>query len=197
MRAARPLASLLAAVLGLTVGSLAGCDASANAADATVQTLPEFPHRQAADWLNGPPLASTALRGHPVLIEFWTFECSNCLATLPWLRAVAARYRRDGLIVVGVHTPELREEYDRAAVRRAVSRLQIDYPVMIDEDYSFWRALDNHYWPAFYLYDANGQLIASRFGEQHVGDARSAAFEQRIAAAVADRSAVGPGQITR
>jgi thiol-disulfide isomerase/thioredoxin len=183
---ARRLVPVLIALVVVAVGAAVAFPhrvAAARAAAAGT-ALPEFPSRSAADWLNGPPLTGASLRGRPVLIEFWTFECSNCLATLPWLRTVAARYRDRGLVVIGVHTPELPAEHDREAVRRAVARLGIDYPVLIDEDYRYWNALGNRYWPAFYLYDAQGQRVASRFGEQHLGESGSEAFEARIAATV-------------
>ena len=143
-------------------------------------TLPEFTHAAAGDWLNTTPLRAARLRGHPVLVEFWAFDCSNCLASMPWMHAAAAHYRGRGLTIVGVHTPELPQEYRPEAVRAAVSRLAIDYPVMIDVDYSYWRALDNHYWPAFYLYDAAGRLVATHVGELHVGEPRSDAFEKLV-----------------
>ena len=142
--------------------------------------LPKFTHATPGDWLNSAPLRAVDLRGHPVLVEFWAFDCSNCLASLPWMHAVAARYRSRGLAIVGVHTPELPVERQHDAVRAAVSRLRIDYPVMIDDDYSYWRALDNHYWPAFYLYDATGALVATHVGELHAGEPRSEAFERLV-----------------
>ena len=147
---------------------------------ATPRELPEFPHASPADWLNTAPLHVSALRGHPVLVEFWTFGCSNCLASEPWLQAVASRYRPRGLVVIGVHTPELPNEYDAKAVRQAVARLGIEYPVMIDADYGYWRALGNRFWPAFYLYDADGRLIAAVVGEMHGGELRADAFERLL-----------------
>jgi thiol-disulfide isomerase/thioredoxin len=148
--------------------------------------LPEFTHRGATDWLNSAPLTTAAARGHPVLVEVWAFGCSNCLASLPWMHAIAGRYRPRGLVIVGVHTPELADEYQPSAVRAAVGRLHIDYPVMIDADYSYWSALGNHYWPAFYLYDGRGQLIGTHFGELHVGEPRSEAFESLLASSLPD-----------
>jgi len=150
-------------------------------ATAAPASLPEFTHPQPASWLNGPPLEAAALRGRPVLVEFWTSECSNCLASLPWMQRVAARYRAQGLAIVGVHTPELGIERDPAHVRDAVRRLGIEYPVMLDADYSYWRALDNHYWPAFYLYDPAGRLVGTRLGELHAGEPAADAFERQIA----------------
>ncbi len=168
-------ASLAPALLAIAT-FLAVPSGPAAAADA----LPEFTHSASGDWLNSAPLSTGQLRGHPVLVEFWTFECSNCLASLAWMRATTARLRPRGLGVVGVHTPELPAERQRTAVAAAVARLGIDYPVMIDDDFSYWRALGNHYWPAFYLYDSAGRLIASHFGELHLGDPTSEAFERRI-----------------
>ena len=142
--------------------------------------LPEFTHATVGDWLNTPPLRAAELRGHPVLVEFWTFGCSNCLASMPWMHATAARYRGRGLTIVGVHTPEMPAEYGHGAVRAAVARFGIEYPVMIDDDYSYWRALDNHYWPAFYLYDAAGRLVATHVGELRIGEPESDAFARLV-----------------
>jgi thiol-disulfide isomerase/thioredoxin len=146
---------------------------------------PEFTHKQTADWLNSAPLSLAGLRGKPVLIEFWTFACGNCRNTLPWLQSVAARYRSQGLAMVSVHTPELPREFNAAAVREAVADLGITWPVMIDNDFSYWRALNNHYWPAFYLLDASGQISATSFGEFHRGEKLSDAFEKKIQDALA------------
>jgi thiol-disulfide isomerase/thioredoxin len=147
--------------------------------------LPRFTHTAADEWLNAAPLASADLRGHPVLVEVWTFECSNCLASLPWMQRIAGEYQRRGLVVVGVHAPELSEERDRAHVAAAVRRLSIGYPVMLDADFSYWRALGNRYWPAFYLYDAAGRLLATRIGELHTGEASADDFERLIASQLA------------
>jgi thiol-disulfide isomerase/thioredoxin len=166
---------------GATLATWALLGAAAAGA-APPAALPAFTHREPSNWLNTAPLEAEALRGHPVLIEVWAFECSNCLASLPWMRRVAGRYRPAGLAIVGVHSPELAEERDRAQVAAAVRRLEIGYPVMLDEDFSYWRRLDNHYWPAFYLYDAAGRLLATRIGELHAGEPQSDAFERLIAA---------------
>ena len=147
---------------------------------ADVHELPEFPYTQATDWLNTKPLTVGSLRGRPVLIEFWAFECSNCLATEPWVRAIASRYREQGLVVIGVHTPELPHEHDPQAVSTAVRRLGITYPIMLDTDYRYWRALGNHYWPAFYLFDGQGHRFATTIGELHAGEERGDGFEELV-----------------
>jgi thiol-disulfide isomerase/thioredoxin len=119
----------------------------------------------ATGWLNSPPLTAADLRGHAVLVNFWTYTCINWLRTLPYLRAWANRYKDQGLVVIGVHTPEFDFEHDLDNVRRAVKDLRVDYPVAIDSDYAIWNAFNNHYWPAFYFVDAQGQIRHHRFGE--------------------------------
>lgn len=141
---------------------------------------PEFTHLAREAWINGPPQSLTALRGRVVLIEFWTFGCSNCRNTLPWLRATHERFARDGLVIVGVHTPEFPSERDPMQVRKAVERLGIRYPIMIDNDSSYWNALGNRYWPAFYLVGRDGRIVATAIGELHRGEARGDRMERAI-----------------
>jgi thiol-disulfide isomerase/thioredoxin len=119
----------------------------------------------ATGWLNSPPLTAADLRGRVVLVNFWTYTCINWLRTLPYVRAWADRYTDHGLTVIGVHTPEFDFEHDLANVRREVKALGVDYPVATDNDYGIWTAFDNHYWPAFYFVDAQGQIRHHRFGE--------------------------------
>ena len=118
----------------------------------------------AAAWLNSPRLTTPNLAGKVVLVDFWTYTCINWLRTLPYVRAWARKYRQ-GLIVIGVHTPEFPFEHNLENVRRAVQQMRIEYPVVIDNDYSIWRAFNNHYWPALYFLDARGQLRDHHFGE--------------------------------
>jgi thiol-disulfide isomerase/thioredoxin len=119
----------------------------------------------ATQWLNSPPLTPAALRGKVVLVDFWTYTCINWLRTLPYLRAWADKYKDQGLVVIGVHTPEFDVEHDLDNVRRAVKELRVHYPVAVDNDYAIWSAFDNHYWPALYLVDAQGRIRHHRFGE--------------------------------
>jgi thiol-disulfide isomerase/thioredoxin len=119
----------------------------------------------ATGWLNSPPLTAADLRGRVVLVQFWTYTCINWLRTLPYVRAWANRYADQGLVVLGVHTPEFDFEHDLDNVRRAATDLQVDYPIAIDNDYAVWSAFDNHYWPALYFVDAQGQIRHHRFGE--------------------------------
>jgi thiol-disulfide isomerase/thioredoxin len=119
----------------------------------------------ATGWLNSPPLTPEGLRGRVVLVQFWTYTCINWLRTLAYVRAWADRYTDQGLVVIGVHTPEFDFEHDLANVRRQVKDLGVGYPVAIDNDYAIWSAFDNHYWPALYFIDAQGQIRHHRFGE--------------------------------
>ncbi len=119
----------------------------------------------AVQWLNSAPLTAEALRGKVVLLDFWTYSCINCLRTIPYLRAWAAKYKDQGLIVIGVHTPEFAFEKDIGNVNKAVVDLKVDYPVAIDNNYAIWRAFNNMYWPAHYVIDAQGRIRHHHFGE--------------------------------
>src|SRR5262245_15804826 len=119
----------------------------------------------ATAWLNSQPLSAVGLLGHVVLINFWTYTCINWLRTLPYIRAWAEKYKPYGLVVIGVHTPEFGFERNVENVRRAAKEMHIEYPVAIDSDYAVWRAFDNHYWPALYFVDAQGQIRHHQFGE--------------------------------
>ena len=119
----------------------------------------------ATEWLNSEPLGPAGLRGQVVLVNFWTLTCINWLRQEPYVRAWSRAYRADGLVVIGVHTPEFSFEHDIDGVRRATAERDIDYPVAVDNDYAVWSAFDNHYWPALYFIDADGIIADDHFGE--------------------------------
>ncbi|NNA49080.1 cytochrome c biogenesis protein DipZ [Pseudomonas lactis] len=119
----------------------------------------------AVEWLNSPALTSESLRGKVVLVDFWTYDCINCQHTLPYVKDWAQMYEKDGLVVIGVHTPEYGFERIISNVRDQVKKLGITYPVAIDNNYAIWRNFDNQYWPAHYLIDAKGQVRFTHFGE--------------------------------
>ncbi len=119
----------------------------------------------AVQWLNSPELSAQSLRGKVVLVDFWTYDCINCQHTLPYVKDWAQKYQKDGLVVIGVHTPEYGYERIIDNVRDQVAKLGITYPVAIDNNYAIWRSFDNQYWPAHYLIDAKGQVRYSHFGE--------------------------------
>ncbi len=119
----------------------------------------------ATGWLNSEPLGPAELRGSVVLANFWTLTCINWLRQEPYVRAWSRAYRDDGLVVIGVHTPEFSFEHDLDLVRRATQEMDIDYPVAQDNDYAVWSAFDNHYWPALYFVDREGVIRDEHFGE--------------------------------
>jgi thiol-disulfide isomerase/thioredoxin len=125
--------------------------------------LPGF--EGATGWLNSPPLTRADLQGKVVLADFWTYTCINWFRTLAYVRAWAERYGGQGLVVVGVHTPEFPFERDVENVRRAARDLRVEYPIALDSDYAIWQAFANHYWPAVYFADAQGRIRHHQFGE--------------------------------
>ena len=125
--------------------------------------LPSF--AGATGWLGSEPLGPAALRGHVVLVNFWTWTCINWLRQEPYVRAWSQAYRDDGLVVIGVHTPEFSFEHDVDGVRRATRERAIDYPVAVDNDYEIWSAFTNHAWPALYFVDSDGIIRDRHLGE--------------------------------
>lgn len=116
-------------------------------------------------WVNGDPVTSDSLRGKVVLIDFWTWDCINCQHTLPHVRDWAKKYQAQGLVVIGVHTPEYPWEKPLASVQKAVTKWQLPYRVVTDNNYKIWNTFGNQYWPAHYYFDAKGQLRYTSFGE--------------------------------
>ncbi len=119
----------------------------------------------AVQWLNSPPLTPKALRGKIVVVDFWTYSCINCLRAIPYVQAWYEKYKDQGLVVIGVHTPEFAFERNIDNVKKAVADLKIDFPVAIDNDYAVWRAFRNTYWPADYFIDGQGRIRDHAFGE--------------------------------
>ncbi len=133
--------------------------------------LPEGPAAPGFDgggaWINSEPLALADLNKQDkvVLVDFWTYGCYNCANTLPYIKQWWQKYKDQGLVIVGVHTPEFQAEYKLENVQAAVKEQEIGWPVVQDNDYTIWRAYGNHYWPHFYLVDHRGQIIYNRIGE--------------------------------
>jgi thiol-disulfide isomerase/thioredoxin len=119
----------------------------------------------ATEWLNSQPLTAAGLRGRVVVVEFWTYSCINWLRTLPYVRAWAEKYKDQGLVVIGVHSPEFEFEKNVDNVRRAAMDMRIGYPIATDSDHAIWRAFGNQYWPALYFVDAQGRIRHHQFGE--------------------------------
>ena len=134
------------------------------AADLPVEgMLPSFDG--ASGWLNSQPLTPSGVRGHVVVVQFWTYTCINWLRTQAYFRAWSQRYKDQGLVTIGVHTPEFKFEHDLDNVRWAVQARRIDYPVAIDNHFAVWRAFANNYWPALYFVDSQGRIRHHRYGE--------------------------------
>ena len=163
------------AIAALCLAALAGPLTAAKPVPA-----PEFTHREAADWINSAPLRLADLGGHVLLIDIWTFECWNCYRSFPWLKSVEERFAPEGLRVIGVHSPEFDRERDRAAVAEKVREFDLHHPVMIDNDFSYWKALGNRFWPTYYLIDKRGQIRHRFVGETHEGDRRAHEIEGAI-----------------
>jgi thiol-disulfide isomerase/thioredoxin len=144
----------------------------------------------ARQWLNGKPLRAEDLRGKVVLVNFWTYSCINSLRPLPYLRAWADKYGKNGLVVIGVHTPEFGFEKDLGNVRKAIMAQGIGYPVTLDSDFAVWRSFGNRGWPGFYFIGADGRVRHAALGE---GD--YAASEQLIQKLLAEAGAPANGPI--
>lgn len=164
--------ALFAATLATGAAAIATLVASP-AASAAASSIAEQGNRNASapeftgidTWLNSDPLTMQQLRGKVVLVDFWTYTCINCIHVLPYVKTWNQKYKDQGLVVVGVHTPEYPFERDTGKVKAAIKQFGITYPVAQDNSYATWRAYDNQYWPAFYLVDKKGHVVYTHFGE--------------------------------
>jgi thiol-disulfide isomerase/thioredoxin len=163
------LAAILTGAIGLSTEALAEDKKMVQQITSAAAQLPvegELPSLSGATgWLNSPPLTAAGLRGKVVLIDIWTYTCINWLRTLPYVRAWAEKYKNQGLVAIGVHSPEFAFEKNVDNVRRAAKDMKVDYPIAIDTDFAIWRALENEYWPALYIVDAQGRIRHHQFGE--------------------------------
>ncbi|AKZ62113.1 thioredoxin [Herbaspirillum hiltneri N3] len=155
--------SRLKTIAALTVLATATSTAASAGALSKSVAAPEF--TGVDKWLNSEPLTMQQLRGKVVLVDFWTYTCINCINTLPYVKSWYQKYKDQGLVVVGVHTPEYPFERSTDNVKTAIKRFGITYPVAQDNRYATWSAYNNQYWPAFYLIDKKGQVVYTHFGE--------------------------------
>lgn len=144
--------------------------------------LPEFTHHQAKSWINSKPLSVETLlsQNKILLIDMWTFDCWNCYRSFPWLNDLEKKYQKQGLQIIGVHTPEFDHEKIRSNIEKKVKEFKLHHPIMIDNDFSYWRSLNNRYWPSYYLVDQQGQIVYSHVGETHKGDRKAVNLENKI-----------------
>jgi thiol-disulfide isomerase/thioredoxin len=160
------LTTMLTTIAATQLGMLGRTKQHATPTTAELPIEGELPSLGGAiAWLNSQPLTVDELRGKVVLINFWTYTCINWLRQLPYVRAWAEKYQEQGLVVIGVHTPEFEFEKNIDNVRRASTEMRIDYPIAVDNDYAVWRAFGNHYWPALYFIDTQGRIRHHQFGE--------------------------------
>jgi hypothetical protein len=136
--------------------------------------------------LNSAPLSIFELRCRVLLIDVWTYDCWNCYRSFPWLRGLEDRLAAQPFQVIGIHSPEFEHERDRGRVREKVDEFKLHHPIMIDNDFVYWRALRNRYWPAFYLVDKRGQIRRRYVGETRAGDPQALMIEQQIRALLAE-----------
>lgn len=173
---------LMTLTLGLSVNACA--QSSQPAQD--VRPAPAFTHTANEDWINSKPLSWADLAGNVVLVDFWAFDCWNCYRSIPWLHTLEQQYQSKGLRIISVHTPELSQERIKGNLQKKVLEFGLTNPVMVDNDYSYWNALGNQYWPAFYLVDKKGNIRARFVGETHAGDRNALAVESAITALMAE-----------
>lgn len=153
---------------------------------AAPRVAPEFTHADAGDWINSSPLKLADLKGRVVLVDFWTYGCWNCRRSFPWIKSMESRFEEDGLVVIGVHTPEFKHEKDREAVRAHVKQFELDHPVMVDNDFSYWNAMNNRYWPTFYLIDKSGRIRERIIGEVRPRGEKAGRLEAQIRALLSE-----------
>jgi len=142
--------------------------------------MPEFTQTDPAAWINSEPLSVEDLRGKVVLIDVWTFGCWNCYKSFPWLRTLEEKFSDQDFQVIGIHTPEFDREKERDNVVKKVEEFMLHHPVMLDNNFAYWRSLRNRYWPAYYIVDKEGNIRGAFIGETHVGDRNAKKIEKLI-----------------
>lgn len=162
---------LLGSLAALAAGPALAAAAPAEPRFADLGAAPEF--AGITQWLNSPPLTMAGLRGQVVLVDFWTFGCVNCLRTLPYVNGWARKYGAQGLVVVGVHTPEFAFERSTRSLQTAMQRQGVVHPVAQDNGYATWKAFGTQYWPSRYLVDRKGRIVLRQFGEGGYGQMES------------------------
>jgi len=142
--------------------------------------IPEFSQTSATEWFNSKPLNKKDLLGKVTLIDFWTFDCWNCYRSFPWLHGVEKTYRDKGFQIIGIHSPEFEYEKVHSNIKAKIKKFKITNAVMVDNDMSFWRAMNNRYWPSYYLVDKKGQVRANFVGETHKKSSQANKIESLI-----------------
>ena len=179
IRRSSAVVAVAAAALTVLAAVLAAPGANGRVLD-NPRPLPEFTHTAERDWLASMPLTRADLAGSVTLIDVWAFECWNCYRSFPWLKSLEAKFADRDFRVIGVHAPEFEHERDRGNVAAKMEEFGLEHPVMIDNDFSYWRALGNRYWPTFYIVDRDTNVRGVFVGETHAGDRRAGAIEALV-----------------
>lgn len=144
------------------------------------EPLPPFTSDDPKDWINAPPQSVDDLKGKVLLVDIWTFDCWNCYRSFPWLVGLEKTFEGEPFQVIGIHTPEFAHEKERPRVLAKTAEFGLHHPVMMDNDFAYWTALGNRYWPSFYLVDKQGRVRHRFIGETHAGDVRARQIETQI-----------------
>lgn len=167
-------------VMGLAVLAAAGLFLMPMTPQAEESPAPEFTQQGADAWLNSEPLTMQGLRGKVVMLDVWTFACWNCYRSFPWMNEFEQSLADEPFQVVGIHTPEFDHERERANVAAKIKEFELHHPVMMDNDFAYWKALNNRYWPAFYVIDKRGVIRGRFIGETHSGDRNAKAISKLV-----------------
>jgi len=145
---------------------------------------PEF-HQTSPDlWLNSEPLTMESLRGKVVMLDFWTFDCWNCYRSFPWMNEMEASFDSDDFIIIGVHTPEFEHEKVRENIEEKIAEFKLKHPTVMDNDFRYWKAMNNRFWPSYYLIDKNGNVRKNFIGETHANTRKAKQIEETIQALI-------------
>lgn len=147
---------------------------------APAYTVPEFTQTSQQEWFNSKPLTRKDLLGKVTLIDFWTFDCWNCYRSFPWLHGLEDKYKGKDFQIIGIHSPEFSHEKIHANIKAKITEFKISNPVMVDNDMSFWRSMNNRYWPAYYLVDKKAQVRSHFIGETHKNTKQANKLESTI-----------------
>ncbi len=172
------ITSLLASIFFLACAVFGG--APAHADGFISRKLPEFTSSLQKDWLNSEPLEKSSLKNKVTVVYFWAFDCWNSYRSFPWLLKMEKRFANSEIRVIGIHTPEFEREKSRKNLEGKVREFNLTHPVMMDNDFKYWRKMQNRYWPAFYIVDRSGKIVYKMIGETHIGQERAKRFEEVV-----------------
>ena len=149
---------------------------------------PEFHQTDPQLWLNSQPITMESLRGKVVMLDFWTFGCWNCYRSFPWMNEMETRLSEKDFVIIGVHTPEFEHEKVRAKIEQKIAKFKLKHPTVMDNDFRHWKAMNNRYWPTYYLIDKKGFIRETFIGETHANTPKARDIESKIHGLIAEPS---------